>query len=122
MYLQTLLPLLAFVRMSQTAPTQSILSGGDQGEFPIPQPLPFNATIPGVNYELIAKLRASPDQITRIALLEDSDFKFDFRNPPPLPAGVVQGKGGKIVLADVKSMPALADTGSSLAVAFMEAW
>jgi hypothetical protein len=108
--------------MSQTAPTQSILSGGDQGEFPIPQPLPFNATIPGVNYDLIAELRASPDQITRIALLEDSDFKFDFRNPPPLPAAVAQGKGGKIVLADVKSMPALADTGSSLAVAFMEAW
>jgi hypothetical protein len=35
---------------------------------------------------------------------------------------VLQGKGGKIVLADVQSMPALALTGSSLAVGFMEAW
>jgi hypothetical protein len=101
MYLQTLLPLLALVRISQTAQTQYILSGGDQGEFPLLQPLPFNATIPGVNYDLIAKLRASPDQVTRIALLGDSDFRFDFKNPPALPPAVLQGKRGEIVLADV---------------------
>ena len=116
------LPLLAFSAISMAAPTQTPLTDTSSKEFPIPQPLPFNATIPGVNYDLIAKLRDSPNAITRIALLQDADFAFDFVSPPNVPAGIFNGKGGTLVTATSVSMPALVDNGMAMAVGFTKAW
>jgi len=86
--------LLALGALSIAAPAQQILDGPDEGQFPIPQPLPFNGTLPGVNYELIAKLRDAPSAVARIAMLDDKDFFFDFLNPPLNIANtILQGKG-----------------------------
>ncbi|KAG4412326.1 hypothetical protein IFR04_014545 [Cadophora malorum] len=83
------LTLLALGGLSLGAPTQEPLNTPveikDSPEFPLPPPLPFNGTIPGVDYDLIAKLKTSPNAITRIALLKDSDFAFDFISPPNIP-------------------------------------
>jgi hypothetical protein len=127
---KTLLSLLAIATSTLGAPSQKALKDcaddditttADPG-FPIPQPLPFNATIPGVNYDLIAKLRAAPNAIARIAMLEDEDFKFDFINPPNIFGSKLEGKGGTIVNAFAATMPALVDNGMALAVAFNKAW
>ncbi|KAE9378299.1 RmlC-like cupin [Stipitochalara longipes BDJ] len=116
------LPLLAFAAFTTAAPTQEILGGPDEEQFPIPQPLPFNATLPGVNYELIAKLRDAPNAVARIAMLEDKDFFFDFISPPLNVAGTIaQGKGGKFIAASASNMPGLVDNGMAMAVGFTKA-
>tara|TARA_R110002060_G_scaffold32924_2_gene43610 strand:- start:926 stop:1261 length:336 start_codon:yes stop_codon:yes gene_type:complete len=105
------LTLLALGGLSLGAPTQEPLNTPieikDSPEFPLPPPLPFNGTIPGVDYDLIAKLKTSPNATTRIALLKDSDFAFDFISPPNIPGIEFKGEGGFFVNAQGLSMPAL---------------
>ena len=104
---------LALASTGLAAPAQKVL--GDDGgpsrpndpEFPLPQPLPFNATLPGVDYELFAKLKTSPNYVTRAALLPDDAFKFDFINPPNVPFAKLEGRGGTLVNALGLTMPAL---------------
>jgi hypothetical protein len=104
-------------------PSQKPIPVADPG-FPIPQPLPPNGTLPGVDYDFIAKLRNAPNAIARIAMLKDEDFKFDFRHPPQkrLPGSVVEGKGGKAVNALSFTMPALIDQGMAMVMAFIKPW
>jgi hypothetical protein len=116
------LPSLAFSALSIAALTQEILRGPDEKDFPIPQPLPFNATLPGVNYDLIAKLRDAPNAIARIAMLQDKDF-FDFISPALEIAGTIaQGKGGRFIAASTSNLPGLVDNGMSMAMEFTKAW
>lgn len=116
---KTILSFLAVTASVLGAPSQQPFITADP-EFPIPQPLPFNATIPGVDYDLIARLRAAPNAIARIAMLRDEDFAFDFINPPK--NSVVEGRGGNLVNAVVSTMPALVENGMALAVGFTKAW
>lgn len=120
------LSLLALSGLSLGAPSQEPITfpvkAKDSPEFPIPPPLPFNGTIPGVDYDLIAKLKTSPNAITRIALLKDSDFAFDFISPPKIPGIEFKGEGGFFVNAQGLSMPALIENGMSLSVAFTKPW
>jgi len=117
---------MAFASTCIAAPTQQVLSddGGpsrpNDPDFPILQPLPFNATIPGIDYDLIAKLRTSPNAVTRAALLPDSAFKFDFINPPNVPFAKLQGRGGTLTNAIGLTMPALIGNGAAMAVGFTE--
>lgn len=87
-------------------------------DFPLLQPLPFNATIPGVDYDLIAKLRTSPNAVTRHALLPDEAYKFDFINPPDIPFAQLKGRGGTLVNALSLTMPALIGQGAAAAIGF----
>lgn len=81
--------------------------------------LSIGQVIPATNYSLIAALRASPNQVTRIALLEDSDFVFDFLNPPnENPFANQTGRGGSLINAFSVDFPALVDTGMAMAVGF----
>jgi hypothetical protein len=115
---------LAFASACIAAPTQQqpLSDGGpsrpNDPDFPLPQPLPFNGTIPGIDYDLIAKLRTSPNAVTRAALLPDSAFKFDFINPPNVPFARLQGRGGTLANAVSLTMPALIGNGASMAVGF----
>jgi hypothetical protein len=117
----TILLFLAVTTCVLGAPRQQPIQAADPG-FPIPQPLPYNATIPGVDYNLIAKLRTAPNAVARIAMLRDEDFKFDFINPPDIVGSKLEGKGGTIVNAFVSTFPALVNNGMGLAVAFNKAW
>ncbi|KAH7407449.1 spherulin-1A [Cadophora sp. MPI-SDFR-AT-0126] len=118
----TTLRLLALCGFALGAPTQEPLNTPaeikDSPEFPLPPPLPFNGTIPGVDYDLIAKLKTSPNAVTRLALLKDSDFAFDFISPPNIPGIEFRGEGGFFVNAQGLSMPALIENGMALSVAF----
>jgi hypothetical protein len=107
------------------APAQEVLAGNsvdpsrpNDPVFPLPQPLPFNATLPGIDYELFAKLKTSPNQVTRAALLPDEAFKFDFMNPPNVPFSKLEGRGGTIVNADSLTMPALVGNGAAASIGF----
>ncbi|KAI0921076.1 hypothetical protein AcW2_006165 [Taiwanofungus camphoratus] len=65
----------------------------------------------------VAELKQAPSHADRVALLSDSDFVFDFFNPPA--AGVVEGAGGHLVLAAVADFPALLGNGLAIAVGFL---
>ena len=105
------------------APKQKPIQTTADPEFPIPQPLPENGTLPGVDYELIARLKNAPNMIARIAMLKDEDFKFDYINPPKdNPFAQLKGRGGTIVNAFSFSMPALVGNNMGLSVAFTEPW
>lgn len=114
---------LAFASACIAAPAQQVLSDGgpsrpNDPDFPVLQPLPFNGTIPGIDYDLIAKLKTSPNAVTRAALLPDSAFKFDFVDPPNVPSAKLQGRGGTLTNAIGSTMPALIGNGASMAVGF----
>ncbi|KAK6539409.1 hypothetical protein TWF694_009634 [Orbilia ellipsospora] len=70
------------------------------------------------NLELIASLVTAPLQLDRIALLKDEDFIFDFRNPPG-EIQVATGNGGRTVIANRKTLPALIGTGSGMTMGFL---
>lgn len=114
--------LLASVGMAK--PFQQVLAddGGpsrpNDPDFPLPPPLAFNQTLPGVDYDLIAKLRTSPNAVTRHALLPDSAYKFDFINPPNIPFSTLKGRGGTLVNALSLTMPALIGNGAAAAIGF----
>jgi hypothetical protein len=115
---QALASLLTLATSCLAAPASQEPLAPTSTPFPIPQPLPFNATIPGVNYALIAALKDAPNAIARIALLEDSDFTFDFISPPDIFGAKLEGKGGTLVDAFSDTMPALTGNGMGLAVGF----
>jgi len=52
-----------------------------------------------------------------MALLSDSDFIYDFLNPPE--SAITTGKGGHTVKADRKDFPALIGTGVSMTLGFL---
>lgn len=87
-----------------------------QSQFPLPEPLAFNETVPNVDYSLIADLRESPNQVTRIALLQDSDFKYDFNAPPDNRFAQLKGKGGTITNAFGITFPTLIDLNIAMVV------
>ncbi|KAJ4358426.1 uncharacterized protein N0V89_003009 [Didymosphaeria variabile] len=116
--------ILALASITLAGPVQKILAddGGpsrpNDPDFPLPAPLPFNTTLPGVDYELIARLRTSPNSVTRHALLPDDAFKFDFINPPNVPFAKLEGRGGTLVNAISLTMPALIGNGAAAAIGF----
>lgn len=116
--------LLALTGLATAGPVQKVLAddGGpsrpNDPDFPLPPALPFNTTIPGVDYDLIAKLRASPNAVTRHALLPDDAFKFDFINPRDIPFAQLKGRGGTLVNALGLTMPALIGNNAAAAIGF----
>jgi len=87
--------------------------------YPLGTGMPYGEIAPGVNYSLIAALRASPNAVTRIAMLEDSDFVFDFLNPPTDNGfASLDGRGGSLINAFSSTFPALIDNGMAMAVGF----
>ncbi|OSX60257.1 hypothetical protein POSPLADRAFT_1040522 [Postia placenta MAD-698-R-SB12] len=66
---------------------------------------------------LVQELELATDHVDRIAdLPQDSEFVFDFLNPP---GGVVQGAAGHLVLASVSDFPALVGNGIALLAGFL---
>lgn len=64
------------------------------------------------------ELITAPTQVQRINLLkQDSDFIFDFFNPPQGATGI--GAAGRLVLASRSTFPALVGNGISLAAGFI---
>lgn len=76
-----------------------------------------NSMSSSVNLDLITKLELAPTAVDRIALLKDSDFVYDFANPPS--DAVTTGKGGHTVKADRKEFPALIGTDVSMTLGFI---
>ncbi|KAJ6469465.1 RmlC-like cupin domain-containing protein [Mycena sanguinolenta] len=70
------------------------------------------------NTGLVDTLRDAPTAVDRVNdLPQDSQFVFDFFNPP---AGVATGAGGSIILANVASFPAVVGNGVAMAVGILE--
>ncbi|KAF1964816.1 RmlC-like cupin [Bimuria novae-zelandiae CBS 107.79] len=115
---------LVLTSTSLASPLQKVLADGggpprpNDPDFPLLAPLPFNTTLPGIDYDLIAKLRTSPNSVTRHALLQDDTFKFDFINPPDIPFATLKGRGGTLVNAFSITMPALVSNGAAAAIGF----
>jgi hypothetical protein len=111
---------LIFLRFCAASPVQQILGQDAQADpgFPLPPALPFNATLPGVDYELYARLKTAPSYVARAAMLPDEAFKFDFINPPNVSGAVLQGKGGTLVNALGSTMPALIGNGAAAGIGF----
>lgn len=126
MFLQSLTLSLALFSAAKASPVQQLLAddGGpsrpNDPDFPLFPPLPYNTTVPGVDYDLIAKLRASPNGVTRHALLPDEAFQFDFINPPNNPFAKLEGRGGRLINAFGVTMPALIGQGASAGIGFTE--
>ncbi|KAF7319081.1 Cupin type-1 domain-containing protein [Mycena chlorophos] len=65
----------------------------------------------------VAALRDSPTAVGRLSTLsQDSQFVFDFFNPP---AGVVSGAGGHTVEASSANFPAVVGNGVAMTVGFL---
>ena len=71
----------------------------------------------GGDLDLITKLQLAPTAVDRIALLSDSDFVYDFNDPPS--DAITAGKGGRTVKADRKDFPALIGTDVSMTLGFI---
>ncbi|KAJ7235626.1 RmlC-like cupin domain-containing protein [Mycena haematopus] len=70
------------------------------------------------NTGLVDTLRDAATAVDRVNdLPNDSQFVFDFFNPP---AGVTTGAGGKVILANVASFPAVVGNGAAMAVGILE--
>ncbi|KAH6673059.1 RmlC-like cupin domain-containing protein [Halenospora varia] len=95
------LPLLS---LAAPAPAQEPLTALDSPQFPIPQPLPYNATIPGVDYAFITRLKTAPNLVARVAM-----------------GATLEGEGGKFVVASGATMLGLVENGMSMAVGFTKA-
>lgn len=103
-FLLTLVPFLTLA-----APTSST-----------PPPSAANTTVDGTadNLSLIQSLILAPKAVDRITLIpNDSDFVFDFNNPPS--DTLTTGKGGHTVRADRESFPPLIGTGVSMTLGFL---
>ncbi|KAJ7503374.1 hypothetical protein B0H11DRAFT_1853583 [Mycena galericulata] len=69
--------------------------------------------------DLVGKLRLAPVATDRISLLSsDSEFAFDFFDPND---AATVGKGGKLVLANAATFPAVIGTGSAMAAGLLDA-
>lgn len=72
------------------------------------------------NQQIIQSLLLAPKAVDRIEILsQDSDFKFDFLNPPAGSSSSENGKGGKTVRADRVSFPALIGANAATTVGFI---
>lgn len=72
------------------------------------------------NREVVQSLFLAPRAVDRISILsQDTDFKFDFLNPPPESSSSENGKGGKTVRADRLTFPALIGTNAATTVGFI---
>ena len=60
---------------------------------------------------LVASLRNAPTQVDRISMLNDTQYTFDFLNPP---SGVTTGSGGHTVAASSENFPAVVGNGVSM--------
>ena len=60
---------------------------------------------------LVAQLRDAPTQVDRISLLNDTDYLFDFLNPP---SGVTTGSGGHTVATSSANFPGSVGNGVSM--------
>lgn len=70
------------------------------------------------NLDLIQKLLLAPKGVDRFTLIkDDTDFKFDFNNPPANSA--TTGLGGHTVRADRLSYPPIIGTGVGMTVGFL---
>ncbi|KAL8693300.1 MAG: hypothetical protein Q9218_001860 [Villophora microphyllina] len=70
------------------------------------------------NDTFIADLLTTAKAVDRInKFTHDTQFKFDFKNPPT--DTLAKGNGGMTVRADRKSFPALVGTGGSMSVGFL---
>lgn len=98
----------------------------------VPAPAQQNQTVPPTNKDrgpadgaannaqLIQSLLLAPRAVDRIALLaDDTDFKFDFLNPPPTASSSENGKGGHTVRADRVTFPALIGANGATTVGFL---
>jgi hypothetical protein len=70
------------------------------------------ASAPTKGIDIIALLTTAASEDDRIDLLSDSDFVFDFLNPPD--GSVVSGADGRVIAAKRKTFPAL--VGSDIAM------
>ncbi|KAJ7505641.1 hypothetical protein B0H11DRAFT_1850878 [Mycena galericulata] len=69
--------------------------------------------------DLVGKLRLAPVATDRISLLSsDSEFAFDFFDPND---AATVGKGGKLILANAATFPAVIGTGSAMAAGLLDA-
>jgi len=66
--------------------------------------------------ELVAKLLTAPTQVQRLALLNDTDFVFNF----DAGVGVAKGAGGTVTTANAADFPAVIGNGMAMAVGVME--
>lgn len=71
---------------------------------------------PVADAELVAKLITAPTQVQRLALLNDTDFVFNFNAG----VGVTKGAGGTVTTANAADFPAVIGNGMAMAVAVME--
>ncbi|KAE8442235.1 hypothetical protein EG329_003706 [Mollisiaceae sp. DMI_Dod_QoI] len=78
----------------------------------------FTCTSTTPNPTLFQQLTLAPNAVERMALLQDSDFIFNFADTCRT-AGVTSGMGGKIVRADHATFPALVAQGGSVAIGFL---
>ena len=112
---------LALASTCTASPVQQVLGKPHDPEFPLPQPLPFNTTVHGVDYDLYAKLKTTPNHAARAALLPDAAYMFNFINPPNNPIAKAVGRGGDLVMANSITMPALAGNIISAGIGFTKA-
>lgn len=70
------------------------------------------ASAPTKGIDIVALLTTAASEEDRVDLLNDSDFVFDFLNPPA--GSIVSGPDGRIIAAKRKSFPAL--IGSDIAM------
>ncbi|KAK6996814.1 RmlC-like cupin [Favolaschia claudopus] len=69
--------------------------------------------------DLVKKLRDAPTAVDRINLLaSDDEFEFDFFDPKK---SATVGAGGKIILANAGTFPAVIGTGSAMAIGILDA-
>jgi len=71
---------------------------------------------PAANAALVAKLITAPTQVQRLALLNDTDFVFDFTKG----VGASKGAGGKITTANAADFPAVIGNGMAMSVGTMK--
>lgn len=73
----------------------------------------------GNSASLVSQLLTAATEVDRIKLLsQDSDFVFDFENPP-VTTTTTSSTGGKIVVANRASFPALVGAGIAMAIGFI---
>jgi len=66
----------------------------------------------------VAQLKQAPNQVARLALLNDSDFVFSFVDPPA-GSGESTGLGGRTVAASASNFPALIGNDMAATVGFL---
>ncbi|KAF8175726.1 hypothetical protein K438DRAFT_1727633 [Mycena galopus ATCC 62051] len=82
-------------------------------------PLGISASAASDEAALVAALRDAPTAVDRINLLpDDEDFEFDFFDPTK---AATVGAGGKIILANSGTFPAVIGSNSAMAVGILDA-